>query len=56
MKGLIQLKSADQVIAGTAGVPPVMSAKREHELEAICQRLRAFGAFAGETPAVSAIT
>ena len=41
-----------QVTAGTAGVSPAMSAKRENE--ASCKELRACGAFAGETPAVPA--
>ena len=41
-----------QVTAGTPGVSPAMSAKRENE--AACKELRAWGAFAGETPAVPA--
>jgi hypothetical protein len=40
--------------AGTAGVPPVMSAKREKRIGVSPERLRACGAFAGGTPAVPA--
>ena len=34
-------------LAGTAGVPPAMSAKRENLLRPLSEELRACGAFAG---------
>ena len=41
-------------LAGTAGVPPAMSVKRENLLRPLSEELRACGAFAGGTPAVPA--
>ena len=43
-----------QAIAGTAGVPPANEGEARNELGAFSEGLRAFGAFAGGTPAVPA--
>jgi hypothetical protein len=41
-------------IAGTAGVPPANEREARKQIESYFERLRAFGAFAGGTPAVPA--
>ena len=48
-----ELERTGQVIAGTAGVPPAMSAKREKRIESF-QKPARLRRVAGETPAVPA--